>query len=132
MDLHERRNFLKTVDNPDRRIDYVVTLGGRVRHETDGSTPALLRLRYVPDALILPPQPFIDYLSALSNLSWPSIEQLANVVLDDFNNEIVPRWVQLNISAPLGGKMEGEHSVTLEDHQPNWQNETLIGRLKPL
>ena len=132
MDLHARRNFLETTSNPDKRLDYVVTLQGTVRHQGNDGPTASVRLRYVPDVLILPPHAFIAYLGALSGLEWPSLEQLANVVLDDFNNEVVPRWVQLNVSAPFEGDMEGEHSVTLEDLQPTWQNERLISRLKPL
>ena len=132
MDLHTRRILLETDNNPDRRLDYVVTLQGRVRHGSQVQLSALVRLRYIPDALILPPQSFIDYLDALSKADWPSLEQLSNTILDDFNNEIVPRWVQLNVSAPFEGEVEGEHSVTLEDRQPTWSNEHLIARLKPL
>jgi len=132
MDLTTRRNILETANNPDRRLDYVVSLQGRVQHSSKDQQNALVRLRYIPDALILSPQPFIAYLDALSSLEWPSLEQLSNVILDDFNNEVVPRWVQLNLSAPFEGDVEGEHSVTLEDSQPKWDNQRLVSRLKPL
>ena len=75
---------------------------------------------------------FVPWILSLGKLEWPALEHLANAILDDFNNEIVPRWVQLEVSAPFAGDIEGEHCVILEDRQPTWSNERLISRLKPL
>jgi len=132
MDIHTRRNLLETNSNPDRRLDYVVTLQGSISTDVNEHRPATVRLRYVPDALILLPPTFLHYLNTLGSLNWQSLEHLANTVLDDFNNEVIPRWIQLNVTAKLGEDMEGEHSIVLEDHQPAWQNERLVSRLKPL
>jgi 7-cyano-7-deazaguanine reductase len=49
-------------------------------------------------------------------------------VLDDLNNELVPRWVELTVErdAPL------PHRVVIEDRQPNWDNPQLMARLRRL
>ena len=132
MDIHTRRDLLETSVNPDKRLDYVVTLQGSISTDINEHRPATVRLRYVPDALILLPPAFLNYLNTLGPLNWLSLEQLANTILDDFNNEVIPRWVQLNVTAILGEDMEGEHSIVLEDRQPAWENERLVSRLKLL
>ena len=99
MDVHERRAILATGVNPDRRVDYVVSLKGRFPMRPNADA-ARVRVRYVPDKHVLDPTAFGRYLDALGRLAWPSLEEVAVTLLTDINNEVVARWVQVVISAP--------------------------------
>ena len=124
-----RRGLLLTEANPDSRIDYVITLGEHTPSPGRGETA--VGLRYVPDKLIVDPASLARYLRALSGLTWGSLEALAVTVRDDVNNEVVPRWLQVTVSAPEGQRLDlGEHSVMLEDRQPRWDNPALLSRLR--
>jgi 7-cyano-7-deazaguanine reductase len=67
----------------------------------------------------------------LEGAGFASLEALATAVLDDINNEVVARWVQVVISAPAPDEpgVDG-HSVMLEDRQPKWENDSLLSRLR--
>ncbi|MCH8835488.1 MAG: hypothetical protein IH925_06035, partial [Proteobacteria bacterium] len=52
-------------------------------------------------------------------------------ILDDINNEVVARWVQVALSVPNGALPGvGNHGVMLEDRQPKWDNAALLSRLR--
>ncbi len=129
MDLQERRRILLTRSNPSGRLDYVITLDG---HVAGTGLQASVRIRYVPDKLVLEPASLGAYLDALGAMAWESLEQAAAAVLDDFNNELVARWVQVAVSTP-GAPAPGidNHGVMLEDRQPRWDNPALLSRLRP-
>lgn len=130
MEILERRKFLKTVRNPDAKLDYVTSIAGQMTTLKEGDM-SRVSLRYVPDKLILQPEAFGRYLDALGALEWPSLEEAAAVVLNDINNELIARWVQVSLSAP--DKIHpgvDRHEVLLEDRQPNWDNAGLLSRLK--
>jgi len=109
-----RRDTLLTGPSPDPRHDYLVELSA-----TAG--PLALRVRYVPDRLILDPASLLHHLPALSG----SPEAVALGLLDDLANELVPRWVEVVATAtdPL------PHRVAVEDRQPGWDNPYLLARL---
>ena len=121
----QRRALLVTDPNPARRrgdpIDYLIAyeapLGG------DGS---LLRLTYVPGKLILAAHALPAYLDAL-NAALPP-EALAHVVLDDLNDELVPRWVQIVIERPPTGPAALGLRVLVEDREPHWDDAALMRR----
>ena len=91
---------------------------------------ATVGLSYVPDKVVLDAAAFGRYLEALTRGGWTSLEPLAVAVLDDVNNEAVPRWVQVVVSGPdaLHPGVE-KHSVVVEDRQPRWDNAPLLSRL---
>ncbi len=126
MDRIERRGALKTRPSPDSRLDCVSTLEGRT-----GISP--VRLRYVPDKLVMEPESFALYLKSLDGLAWDSLEETAMAILDDINNEVVARWTQITLCASDGRASDGDagsHSVMVEDRQPKWDNSTLLSRLR--
>ena len=44
---------------------------------------------------------------------------LAACILDDLNNELVPRWVRVRLTSTLDqGTTQAE--LVMEDRQPNW------------
>ncbi|WP_142848900.1 hypothetical protein [Telmatospirillum sp. J64-1] len=117
-----RRGLLATATNPSARLDYVVTLAGSL----PGPCPARLRLRYVPDRLILRPTALPPYLEHLGGMGWDSLEAAAAILLDDVMDETVARWVQVRLTAenPACG-----HCVLIEDRHPRWDNAPLLARL---
>lgn len=130
MDTVHRREKLTTEENPDSRIDYVSTLEGALAWDAGN---ARIVIRYVPDRIILRPDGIGTYMEALTQIDWKNLEALATAILDDINNEVVARWVQVTVfeDAPDQDKVDA-HSVMLEDRQPKWENDALLSRLRLL
>ena len=130
MDAKERRGLLATQSNPDARLDYVSALDGYIE-PAGRAQRTTVGVRYVPDKLIIDPAAFGRYLGALGTLPWESLEQVAVTILDDINNEVVARWVQVAISVPNDAHPGVDsHGVMLEDRQPKWDNPALLSRLR--
>ncbi len=122
--MTERRHPLTPRDNPTARLDYLVELSGRTGAGT-------VTVRYVPDRWVLDSTSFHNYLEKLENSGTDSPEAIGVAVLDDFNNELVPRWLQVTVSGePADAQRGAEHRVLLEDRQPNWDNPPLLSRLR--
>ena len=130
MDIHKRRALIICDRNPDIKLDYVVSITGHMANPGLGGSSAI-HLHYVPDRVILKPASFGRYLDALGTMKWGTLEEAAAVILNDVNNQLVTRWLQLSISAP-NQVHHGidRHKVIFEDSQPNWNNTGLISRLK--
>lgn len=129
MDMIERRGHLTSTANPDKKLDYIVTLKGHLPNTQSASHH--IALRYVPDRDILDAKAFGNYLDALSNEAWENPEDLAVTVLTDVNNEIVARWVQVSLRVPeLQHHAISTHAVIIEDRQPGWDNAALLQRLE--
>lgn len=109
--------------NPNRRLDYVISLEGIVKNATSRK----VRLRYVPDRNILTPESFARYLDGLGAMTWESHEQVAAHILNDINNEVVARWVQIVLQ--VSNDPATPHLVMMEDRQPKWDNPDLLSRL---
>lgn len=131
MDLNARRALLAAVASPgSSRLDYVVSLTGQVAYAGDGA-PLAIVLRYVPDKWTLDPAAFARYLAVLADANLPSIEAVGVALLEDVNNEMVPRWIQV-VATTAGGEEEAaeRHGILLEDRQPKWDNPALLSRLR--
>lgn len=115
-----RRDRLTSAPNPDARHDYLVALDGEPLPGTR------LTLRYVPDRLVLDPAGFAAYLGALATQAGGALEALALAVLDDINNELVPRWAEITAERPT----PVPHRVVVEDRQPGWDNPHLFARMR--
>ena len=130
MDIQDRRKLLITERNPDPKLDYVISISGEMSAHAS-SDVSTVHLRYVPDKVILETAAFGQYLNALSGLSWTSLEEAAAAVLNDVNNELIARWVQVAIAAPTLHQIGiDRHEVLLEDRQPQWDNAGLLSRLR--
>jgi hypothetical protein len=120
MDAILRREHLETGENLNAKIDYVVTLSGTI------SETCRVDIRYIPDLAILKPASLNAYLRTLGTMGWNQLEALGLTILNDLNNEVIPRWVQVTV----GGKSaDMAHRVTLEDRQPHWDNPALLSRM---
>lgn len=114
-----RRAHLVFRPNPTRKIDSLNLVSGRIP-----ATQVRVILRYVPGKQFLEHRSFDRYLSALAPVTKDGIEELAYVILDDLNNELVPRWLEIIVELDDGNK------VLVEDRMPGWENHTLLGRLQ--
>ena len=119
----DRRILLERTPNPAIALDYLTMLDGMA-----AAVQTRITIRYIPGKDMLTPASFRRYLDALAKNGEQSLEQLAIVILDDFNNEIVPRWVQIRLTRQRTG--EPDHHVLFEDRQPNWDNPALLARLE--
>lgn len=126
-----RRAPLTSSANPAPRLDYRVTLSARLTAGLGPAGGARITVDYIPDRLLLDPTGLSRYMTGLSGLPWPGPEALGVAILDDINNEIVPRWVRVTIHATCGGGDDPaassdarvsrpSHRVILEDRQPHW------------
>lgn len=125
----DRRLLLRTVPNPDHGSDYVV----RFEIETTPSFslgPLKIVVRYVPDKLLLEPASLSDYVHALTQPRWTSLESVVLAMRDDFGNEVIPRWIEIVVSPSESSLDIARHSVLVEDRQPQWDNRNLLARLR--
>lgn len=121
-----RRTLLATTPNPGQRQDYMVMLEGTFAVGwTDH--PVRATLRYVADRCVLSLDAFNAYLDALTGGDEPTLEAVAMTMLDDVNNELIPRWAQVELTAGPG-RTGDCHRVIIEDRQPGWDNPTLLAR----
>lgn len=116
---------LRWRNNPGSGLDYVVLLEGMAAR-----AGCRVRLRYVPDKLILDSASFAEHLASLPPVENGHFEALALALLDEINNEIVPRWVQ--IAASAGSDAGAAETVIVTDRQPNWDNPEILVGLPPL
>ena len=89
---------------------------------------AFVRLSYVPYKAALSAEAFSSYLNDIPvpEESASALETCAAVILDDLNNELVPRWLQLVLTRGLeDGTVQ---TVLVEDKQPRWDNKVLLAR----
>ncbi|MDX1737443.1 MAG: hypothetical protein R3261_04365 [Alphaproteobacteria bacterium] len=115
-----RRFILVTEENPNLSIDYLISLSGKLNDEESA-----IRITYVPDKLLLSPDAFEHYLHSFEDDLLAAPERLALAILDDFNNELVPRWVQVQVQFH-----SSNHQILIEDRQPIWDNAGLLARLQ--
>ena len=124
-----RRETIVTQPNPVRRLDSIASFDATVRQpgHPDGIG---LTLRYVPDGLIVGAGGWTAYLQEIAEFDWPSLSELAGAILSDASNQLVPRWVSVELRAPAHAAVGGEMRVAIEDRQPNWQNPELLSRVR--
>lgn len=116
---------LRWRNNPRSGLDYIVLL-----ESTAARAGCRVRLRYVPDKLILDSASFAEHLASLPPVENGHFETLALALLDEINNEIVPRWLQ--IAASAGSGASPAETVIVTDRQPNWDNPEILVALPPL
>ncbi|MBT3906662.1 MAG: hypothetical protein HOB79_16000 [Rhodospirillaceae bacterium] len=121
MDTHERRQLLAAIPGPDTEHEILVRMEQAVSFEGDQNSTQI-RIMYIPDRLLLPDESLRAYFNVVSTLDYGSLETLAVKLLDDFNNEIVPRWVQIDITT-TGAQ------ITATDRQPGWDNPNLLSTI---
>ena len=123
MDVQSRRALLTCDSNPNIMSDYLISLSGSLMME-DLSTFDV-RVTYVPDSSILNVASFHSYLMALSNSTAMTPERSGKTLLEDANNELVPRWVRVTLIGRQEVPTAGSYRCLFQDSQPNWSNPSL-------
>jgi hypothetical protein len=119
--LRQRRDLLETTPAPQPRHDAVVIL-------EEGCIGARLRLRYVPDRDVLMPESLGHYVNALAQMTFSSLEEMAQTILEDINDQVIPSWLEITLRRSTG---DTHHEVRIEDRQPSWKDRGLLDRLAP-
>ncbi|RVU38517.1 hypothetical protein EOI86_04325 [Hwanghaeella grinnelliae] len=123
-----RQSSIATTPNPIPQTDYLCHLSGKLT-SSSGQT-ITVELRYVPDKWILLPDALADYLHALAPPDREALELTASLVIDDLNNQLVARWLQITMSGPPEAATDiTAHRILLEDRQPQWDNPALLQRI---
>ena len=123
MDVQSRRALLICDSNPNNRSDYLISLGGSVMMEDHGTFD--IRVTYVPGSYILNVTSFHSYLLELANFPEMTPERCGKTLLEDANNELVPRWVRVTLIGRPTVKTTGSYRCLFQDSQPNWSNPSL-------
>jgi len=123
-----RQSSIATTPNPIPQTDYLCHLSGKLT--SSGGQTITVELRYVPDKWILLPAALADYLHALAPPDREALELTASLVIDDLNNQLVARWLQITMSGPSEAATDiTAHRILLEDRQPQWDNPALLQRI---
>ena len=120
-DLHTRRGRLSVMPAPHPRHDAIVSLTGHM-------DTVSVRLRYVPDRDLLTAESYRDYLSALGFSPSETFETIAQTILEDINDQVIPCWLEVLLTNATSGV---HHEVRIEDRQPKWNDRGLLDRLSP-
>lgn len=113
----------KFVENPNRVHDYIVDIKARIGKEKK------ITLRYVPDENIIQPEKFCEYVNIFTGEE--NLEKIAGAIIEDLNNEFLPRWIRVTVSEKSEKKEQSfSQRVIIEDRQPGWQNSELMEKLK--
>jgi len=118
-----RQEQIATHPLPAGRVEFLCSLEGHLP-----ALDATAALTYIPYKNVLSAEDFTAY---LKDLPAPedratAMEALAAIILDDLNNELVPRWLQLVLTRyNTDGTVQ---RVLVEDKQPRWDNKTLLRR----
>ncbi len=126
----EEKDILPSSENPYRNKTYIVSITQEIALN---QKTYLFGLRYVPDKLILGHDGLADYLKQRLTHKTTKAENLpphilAHDILEDITNHIIPKWIEINLVDEENN--HGQNiSVTIEDRQPNWENDALLERL---
>jgi 7-cyano-7-deazaguanine reductase len=121
--LRRRRACLTRTANPAPDHDRITILSGELptSSQLDGG-PIHVDLRFIADRDVIAPAALATYFQAAARESHATLEAYADLVLDDLNNELVPRWIWLRLQC-------GGHQVIQQDQQPGWDNTGLLATI---
>jgi len=120
-----RQESIATHPLPDATVEFLCNLECRL-----ATVDATIRLTYVPYKSVLSADGFAAYLKELPKPGNAAnvLERYAAMMLDDLNNELVPRWLQLVLTRQRDdGTVQ---RVLVEDKQPRWNNKVLLARAR--
>lgn len=121
--LRQRRACLQTTANPATDRDRISILSGELpASNLLGGAPIHIDLRYIADRDIITATALGQYFEIAAQEPCETMEAYADMVLNDLNNELVPRWIWL--------RLRGHgHQVIQQDRQPGWNDPGLLTTL---
>lgn len=129
-DRVRRQSAIETEPNPESHGDYLCFLTGTLEGDNGAEENVTLPLRYVPDKYLIKPRMFAAYLAHVPATEDRLLEETAHLILDDLNNQLVARWVQIVLEVQSPNDGVPSHRVLLEDRQPQWDNASLLSRVQ--
>jgi hypothetical protein len=121
--LRQRRDCLQTVANPATDRDRISILSGELPTSgLLGGSPIHIDLRYIADRDIIDATALAHYFQVAAQEPCETLEAYADMVLNDLNNELVPRWIWLRLQG-------SGHQVIQQDRQPGWNDPGLLTTL---
>jgi len=127
MDNH-LKNRLLTTPNPYKSKIYCISVLQEITLEDQ---IFLFGLRYVPDKLLLDHKVLAAYLGTIVTRDSGKAEALVHNILEDIMDQIIPKWIEITLKQQQN-KFGQTVLVTMEDRQPNWQDDALLNRLPAL
>ena len=122
------KDQLSTFPNRHRNKDYSISL---IQGITLKQKSFLFGLRYIPDKLLLCHDSLAAYLEQVLSRDPDTAEALANDILEDIVDQIIPRWVEV-ILKQHENSLGQDIVITVAESQPNWRNDDLLKRLPPV
>lgn len=119
------KEALSSFPNPHRNKTYTVSI---VQEITLGNQIFLFGLRYVPDKLLLNHDSLAGYLEQILANNSKKPEILAHDILEDIIDQVIPKWIEVNLKHEEN-KFGQNVLITIEDRQPDWQDDGLLKRL---
>lgn len=129
-DRQKRAALLNPIKNPKTDGDYLVQLRHKLAPSgLEATGGVIVDLFYVPGKLIIDVDNYDKYLTFFETRSqgYKTFEELAANILDDLNNELVPKWIMLNV---ISEHAHTVHCVSVEERQPKWNNDDLLRNLR--
>ena len=117
-EIDQRRSMIEIHRNPKAGLDYSITLD-RALPLSDIAGDVILTIRYIPDHFVATPESLDAYSAHLAAQDWSSLENLAATLIDDLNNELIPRWIEVCLKTTLAGGETG-YEIRMEDRRPDW------------
>ncbi|PHZ85252.1 hypothetical protein [Paremcibacter congregatus] len=98
---------------------------------TTAQTAYRVGIRYIPDKLLLDPENLPAYLEKILSQTDVTVDLLAPEIIEDLMDQVIPKWIEVTLEqAP--DQQNQKIIVTVEDRQPNWQDDGLLLRLPRL
>lgn len=91
--------------NPDSRKNWLITV--------EISDPVSVLLTFVPDKLMAEHESIKNHIIQHAKMSWDSPEEMILKLIEDINNELVPKWLKVKYS-------NNGITVEVEDFQPGF------------
>ena len=117
-----RQEAIHFTANPNSSIDYLVQFDCTM---VCANRSLSLSIRMVPDRWVMEDACLQNYIALLSASVAP-IETLANQILADLLNTLIPRFLHVELCHKQGNQ---SHRVVMEEKQPKWNNAGLLARL---
>ncbi|MBL4601932.1 MAG: hypothetical protein JKY84_04240 [Emcibacteraceae bacterium] len=98
---------IKTSPNPDTRKNWTISV--------EITQPVYVKMQLVPDRLIAEHSSMKNQITAILNQNWLNPEEMVLHIIETFNNELVPKWIEVLY------QHEGI-SIQIDDRQPGLTN----------
>jgi hypothetical protein len=124
--VHTRRALIVPEAAPARAAPYLVELERSLACPAISKQPILLRLRYMPEKWAITPAHLKRYLAACEKEKPPSLEILGDMLVSDLHNELIPFFLEIELSYEAGGT---RHRLLRQERQPDWEDDAILNRL---